>query len=99
MRKGYFEMHQSKKPLKMNYSRREVLQLCGLGGLGLATMPSLFAFSQKNKMEQRAIPISGEKLPLVGLGTWQTFDIGNSDKELEIRNRSWPKCMNLGAQQ
>ncbi len=26
---------------------------------------------------QRTIPISGEKLPAVGIGTWQQFDVGN----------------------
>ena len=27
-------------------------------------------------MQTRTIPSSGEKLPVVGLGTWQTFDVG-----------------------
>jgi diketogulonate reductase-like aldo/keto reductase len=27
-------------------------------------------------MHARAIPASGEKLPVIGLGTWQTFDVG-----------------------
>jgi len=27
-------------------------------------------------MLQRAIPSSGEKLPVIGLGTWQSFDVG-----------------------
>ena len=35
-------------------------------------------------MIKRKIPSSGEMLPVVGLGTWQTFDVNNSDKpELE----------------
>jgi diketogulonate reductase-like aldo/keto reductase len=29
-------------------------------------------------MLQRAIPSSGEKLPAIGLGTWQSFDVGTS---------------------
>jgi diketogulonate reductase-like aldo/keto reductase len=29
----------------------------------------------------RAIPSSGEKLPVIGLGTWQTFDVGTSTEE------------------
>lgn len=29
---------------------------------------------------QRAIPSSQEKLPIVGLGTWQTFDVGNHEQ-------------------
>lgn len=30
-------------------------------------------------MLERAIPKTGEKLPAIGLGTWQTFDVGNSE--------------------
>ncbi|HZQ01018.1 MAG TPA: aldo/keto reductase [Reyranella sp.] len=29
-------------------------------------------------MQQRKIPSTGEMLPVVGLGTWQTFDVGTS---------------------
>jgi diketogulonate reductase-like aldo/keto reductase len=29
----------------------------------------------------RAIPSSGEKLPVIGLGTWQSFDVGTSTAE------------------
>ncbi len=32
-------------------------------------------------MNKRAIPKSGEQLPVVGLGTWQTFDVGTSADE------------------
>ena len=32
-------------------------------------------------MLQRPIPSSGEKLPVIGLGTWQTFDVGASAAE------------------
>jgi diketogulonate reductase-like aldo/keto reductase len=32
-------------------------------------------------MLQRAIPSSSEKLPVIGLGTWQTFDVGTSAAE------------------
>src|SRR5262245_56144982 len=28
----------------------------------------------------RAIPASGERLPVIGLGTWQTFDVGGGDR-------------------
>ena len=36
-------------------------------------------------MLARIIPSTGEKLPVVGVGTWQTFDIGNSRAELDPR--------------
>jgi diketogulonate reductase-like aldo/keto reductase len=32
-------------------------------------------------MIERKIPKSGEALPVIGLGTWQTFDIGSSESE------------------
>ena len=32
-------------------------------------------------MVERPIPRTGEKLPVVGLGTWQTFDVGASEAE------------------
>ncbi|MFH6602934.1 aldo/keto reductase [Maribacter algicola] len=80
----------------MNYSRREILQLYGCAGLGMTLTPSLFSFSQIQKMGQRTIPGSGEKLPMVGLGTWQTFDIGNSKSELEIRKQVLAQMYKMG---
>jgi diketogulonate reductase-like aldo/keto reductase len=36
---------------------------------------------ESSKMLSRAIPSSSEKLPVIGLGTWQTFDVGASEAE------------------
>ena len=33
-------------------------------------------------VQKRAIPSSGEPLPVVGLGTWQTFDVGSGSPQL-----------------
>jgi len=33
-------------------------------------------------VQKRAIPSSGELLPIVGLGTWQTFDVGPGSSQL-----------------
>ncbi len=33
------------------------------------------------KMQKRAIPSTGEALPVVGVGTWRTFDVGAGTKE------------------
>ncbi len=35
-------------------------------------------------VEKRSIPVSGEQIPVIGMGTWRTFDAGNS---LEKRKR------------
>src|SRR5688500_9720908 len=32
-------------------------------------------------MDKRAIPVSGELIPVIGLGTWRTFDAGNSKEK------------------
>jgi diketogulonate reductase-like aldo/keto reductase len=54
-------------------SRRELLQLAaGAVVLGGAARSALL---------RRPIPTTGELLPVVGLGTWQTFDAGASESE------------------
>jgi aryl-alcohol dehydrogenase-like predicted oxidoreductase len=47
----------------------------------LALLPCLSLLKQ-NPLAERRIPVSGELLPVVGLGTWQTFDAGNNKTEL-----------------
>ncbi len=34
------------------------------------------AMAQEEKLQMRAIPSSGEQLPIIGCGTWRTFDVG-----------------------
>jgi diketogulonate reductase-like aldo/keto reductase len=38
---------------------------------------------RENKVIRRVIPSSGEQLTAVGVGTWQTFDVGNGSDERE----------------
>ena len=40
---------------------------------------------QTQSIQQRPIPRTGERLPVVGLGTWQTFDVGpNAPERTEL---------------
>jgi len=56
----------------MDRDRRATLQT--LGALaGLALMGPAIG---KEAMHARAIPSSGQSLPVIGIGTWQTFDVG-----------------------
>jgi len=61
-------------------SRREALRLLGAGVATCAASPLSNAWAaeppQQKNMLTRAIPSSGEALPVIGLGTWQTFDVG-----------------------
>jgi diketogulonate reductase-like aldo/keto reductase len=45
---------------------------------------------------QRAIPSSGEMVPAVGLGTWQTFDVGTSATERESRREVLRRFVAVG---
>ena len=67
------------------FNRREVLKLIGLAGVGLTVVPMLESFNFKANMLKRKIPSSGELLPVIGLGTWQTFDVGTSTENSQIK--------------
>ena len=52
-------------------------------GLLLARVASGAETTEKKTLTllQRTIPSSGESLPVVGLGTWQAFDVGATPAE------------------
>jgi diketogulonate reductase-like aldo/keto reductase len=68
--------------LRPKYSRRELLQLALQAGAALCLSPILnteaMSVTAKPAMLKRTIPGTKELLPAVGLGTWQTFDVGPS---------------------
>jgi diketogulonate reductase-like aldo/keto reductase len=50
-------------------------------------MPGFFPRLQTGKMVTRKILSSGEMIPAIGLGSWITFDVGDSENELRpMRN-------------
>ena len=53
-----------------NISRREMFF-----GIAAAAL-SASAVTPKRAMLKKPVPSSGEELPVIGLGTWQTFDVG-----------------------
>jgi diketogulonate reductase-like aldo/keto reductase len=57
-----------------NPARRRLLAAAA-GCTILATMKNKKAFAQSSEMLKRPIPRTGEPLPVVGVGTWQTFDV------------------------
>ena len=81
-----------KKWLMMN--RRKAIQKITLAtGIGMSINPFTFKVSNISK---RIIPSSGEKLPVVGIGTWQTFDVGNDQKRRSELQMVLEKVHKLG---
>src|SRR5215510_10714247 len=62
-------------------TRRYILQ-GALATTAVAGLARSHAWAQTVAPHTRPIPSSGEQLPLVGLGTWITFNVGN-DRELQ----------------
>ena len=61
------------KPSQPNFTRRNILA-------GIAVTPLLWSgpgLARQSSPTTRAIPSSGEAIPLVGLGSWITFNVGD----------------------
>ena len=56
-------------------TRREAVRLIGASAAGVALPISIRAANESSTMLTRVIPSSGEKLPVIGLGTWRAFDV------------------------
>ena len=65
----------------MSCNRREFLSVAA--ALGLA--PGLAASSES--MLRKQIPRSGEQLPVIGLGTYNVFDVESTPAEIAIRKK------------
>jgi aryl-alcohol dehydrogenase-like predicted oxidoreductase len=56
-------------------TRREAARVIGASAAGLFLPITTRATSESSTMLTRTIPSSGEKLSVIGLGTWRTFDV------------------------
>jgi aryl-alcohol dehydrogenase-like predicted oxidoreductase len=70
---GHIRMRPPRMGEFENRSRRRALQI--IAGCGTLAVMARKAGAQSPAMHTRAIPRSGEPLPVVGVGTWQTFDV------------------------
>jgi diketogulonate reductase-like aldo/keto reductase len=68
------------------FTRRQAVRLIGTSAAGVL-MPIGVSRGQpassSSAMLTRAIPSSGEKLPVIGLGSWSTFDVGPGSPQLK----------------
>src|SRR6185503_6023211 len=61
-----------------------------LGAVAAAALEPAAAFSQgsqssPSRIMTRRIPASGEELPAIGVGTWQTFDVRGGSERAPLR--------------
>lgn len=60
----------------LSWERRHVLQFCIAAGVVRFSLSGMARAAEK--MSTRPIPSSGEPLPMVGVGTYRTFDVGSN---------------------
>lgn len=71
-------------PDRQGWVRRDLL--VGLGALGLAAgIGPAGAAAAVRPVLTRAIPVSGERIPVIGMGSWITFDVGHNPVERVAR--------------
>lgn len=71
--------------MRLSMPRRRFLAALTATGLA-ARWPQ--AFAERNDVPiTRAIPSSGEPLPVIGMGTWRTFNVGNDPMLLDEREQ------------
>lgn len=70
--------------IKHRITRRQSLTLIGatLTAMMLPTVPLL---ANTGGMRQKAFAGTDKKLPVIGMGTWRTFNVGNDPKLLDAR--------------
>ena len=72
----------SRQPSKDGVSRRDALRMLAATAASVILQGGACqAHQAMQKMNTRVIPSSGEELPVIGLGTWQSFDAGPSAAE------------------
>lgn len=76
------------------FTRRQSLKLIG-ASLAATLLPSMPIFAASNELLQKSY--SGDKkLPVIGLGTWRTFNVGTDPKLLDDRTEVVRTFFELG---
>jgi aryl-alcohol dehydrogenase-like predicted oxidoreductase len=67
---------------RLAISRRELLRLAVSAGIFISAGGAAMGAANSSKpILTKPIPRTGESLPVIGLGTWQTFDVGAAQSE------------------
>ena len=80
--------------MKLSPSRRQFLEFSGVAVVSAFCSP-LLALDVAD-IKTKPIPGSGEPLPVIGMGTWRTFNVGSDSRLLDRRKRLVRKFFELG---
>ena len=61
---------------RAHISRRRMLKWIGAGLAG-AALPASWGRAEPGDPVRKRIPATGERIPVIGMGTWQTFNVGH----------------------
>jgi len=67
-------------------TRRKALRMMG-SGLAAFSLTPLAASARNEKINTKSIPGTGESIPVIGMGTWQTFNVGSDSAARENLTR------------
>ncbi len=77
----------------MRLNRRQLLKLSALGALNGLSVP-LWAANGNRLL--RTIPSTGEEIPIIGMGTWITFNVGDNTALRDARCQVLSRFFELG---
>jgi diketogulonate reductase-like aldo/keto reductase len=75
-----------------NWNRREILA----AGAAIGVLPSIALSEEFAGMHCKPIPASGESLPVIGLGTYNVFDVESSPDQIAIRKEIVDQLVSAG---
>ena len=75
-------------------SRRQFIKAST--ALGLASLIPISAKANLGELITKAIPTTGEQIPVIGMGSWLTFDIGHEQKMRDEQCKVLAKFFELG---
>jgi diketogulonate reductase-like aldo/keto reductase len=75
-----------------NWNRRDVVK----AGAALYTLPGLALSDETRNMLTKTIPATGESLPVIGLGTYNVFDVDSSPEQSATRKDIVARLVSAG---
>ena len=72
--------------MPFNLTRRQALKLIAAGVATVSLAPQA-VLSAPGRMVKKPIPASGETIPVIGMGTWRTFNVGDDEQLRKDRTK------------